>query len=78
MEGTYEVRLPGIGVRVANGDINGALKKLKKRVFDAKILIDVQRHREYEKPSERKRRKRNESINRMQRERSKLLKERGY
>lgn len=65
-------------VKVINGDMAGALKKLKKKVFGERILFDFMRHQAYEKPSERRRRRKNEAIRRYHREQDRLFKERGY
>ena len=56
-------------IEVHSGDINRALRELKRLVFKEKILIEYKQHMQYEKPSERKRRKRAEAILRHRKER---------
>lgn len=46
-----EVSLRGSLVEVRNGDINGALRRFKKKVQDDGILQEVKRREAYEKPS---------------------------
>lgn len=50
------------GVIVRNNDINKALKELKKKVYREKILIEYRQKMNYEKPSEKRRRKKAEAI----------------
>ena len=49
-------------VEVRNNDLNGALKLLKKLVYKERILIEYKQRMQYEKPSEKRRRKRAEAI----------------
>jgi small subunit ribosomal protein S21 len=49
-------------VVVRNNDINRAIKELKKKVYRERILIEYKQRMAYEKPSEKKRRKRAEAI----------------
>lgn len=65
-------------VKVINNDMATAMKKLKKKVFGERILFDYMKHQAYEKPSEKKRRRKNEAIRRYQREQDKLTKEKSY
>jgi len=60
--------LTGLSVEVRNNDINKALKELKKRVYRERILIEYKEHMAYEKPSEKRRRKRAEAILRRKKE----------
>lgn len=46
-----EVSLRGTRVEVRNGDINGALRRFKKRVQDEGVLQEVKNREAYEKPS---------------------------
>lgn len=55
-------------IRVYNNDIEAALKRLKRIVFDEGIIREVMRRRAYEKPSEKKNRKRRESTARARKE----------
>lgn len=49
-------------VEVRNNDINRAIKELKKKVYRERILIEYKQHMAYEKPSEKKRRRKAEAI----------------
>ena len=55
-------------VIVKDNNVTNALRLLKKKLKDEKTMIEFQRHLEFEKPSERKRRKRLSSIKRIQTE----------
>ena len=57
---------------VRNGNVEGALRKLKKKMFDAGTIKDLMDRRYHEKPSDKKRRKKKEVINRL---RKKTLKD---
>lgn len=46
-----EVSLRGSLVEVRNGDINGAMRRFKKKVQDDGVLQEVKRREAYEKPS---------------------------
>ena len=46
-----EVSLRGTLVEVRNGDINGAMRRFKKKVQDDGVLQEVKRREAYEKPS---------------------------
>ena len=65
-------------IEVKNDDLGAALRKLKKKVFNEQILVDFVKKSRYEKPSDKRRRKRQEAIRRQRRDREKQLKERGY
>ncbi len=62
-------------VEVKNDDINRAIKDLKRRVFKEKILIEYKQHMAYEKPSERRRRKRAEAVLRCRKEQQEIYDE---
>jgi len=55
-------------VEVRNNDINRALKELKKKVYRERILIEYREKMFYEKPSEKRRRKRAEAVLRRRKE----------
>jgi len=55
-------------VVVFNNDVNSAYKKLKKKMFDEGVIRELRDRRFYEKPSEKKRRKRAESIRRIKKD----------
>ena len=59
-------------VEVRNNDINRALKELKKKVYRERILIEYKQRMSYEKPSEKKRRKRAEAILRRRKDQEKF------
>ena len=48
----------GIGVTVRNGRIDVALSVFKKKIKNAKVLIDYKSRMEFQKPSDKKRRER--------------------
>jgi ribosomal protein S21 len=48
----------GIGVVVRNGRLDIALSVLKKKIKNAKVLIDYKARMEFQKPSDKKRRER--------------------
>lgn len=58
-------------VEVRNNDINRALKELKKKVYRERILIEYKQRMAYEKPGEKKRRKRAEAILRRRKDQEK-------
>ena len=51
--------LPGIQVKVFNNNIEGALKIFKRKVKDSNIMMDLKKKAYYEKPSTKRRQKRN-------------------
>lgn len=46
----------GLGVVVRNDDINGAIRKFKKKVQESGILQEYRKKQEYEKPSAKRKR----------------------
>lgn len=48
----------GLGVRVRDGNVERALAKFKKKIKDAKVLIEYKERMYYKKPSEIRRRDR--------------------
>lgn len=62
-------------VQVYNNDVNGAMRKLKKKLFEEGVINEIMRRRYYEKPSDRKRRERKENIARSKKEHQKYLSE---
>lgn len=44
--------IKGLSVEVRNGDVNGALRKFKRKVQDSGIIQEVRKREYYEKPSE--------------------------
>jgi small subunit ribosomal protein S21 len=53
-------------VEVRNGNVEKALKILKKKLFDDGAIRDAMERRYYEKPSVTRRRKHKEAVNRTQ------------
>jgi len=52
----------GLSVTVHNGNIEGALKILKRKVKDSNLFLDLKKKEYYEKPSKLNREKRNLAI----------------
>ena len=57
--------MPGIRVK-DNESFESALKRFKKKCEKAGILADVRKHQHFEKPSEKRKRKENNSRRKMQ------------
>ena len=49
---------PGLAVTVENNNVEGAIKRFKRKVKDSRLLLDLQTRSHYKKPSELKREKR--------------------
>ena len=54
-----EKQLEGLQVRVYNNNVDLALRKLKKKVKNANLMLDLKKKSYYRKPSEIKREKKN-------------------
>ena len=54
----------GLQVEVKGGNLEGALKVLKKRMASEGVFRDMRRQEAYEKPSEQRRRKAEEAVRR--------------
>ena len=52
-------RLEGLQVKVFNNNVEGALKKFKRKVKDTEMMLELKKRSFYKKPSELKREKRN-------------------
>ena len=52
-------RLEGLQVRVFNNNVEGALKKFKRKVKDTEMMLELKKRSFYKKKSELKREKRN-------------------
>ena len=52
-------RLEGLQVKVFNNNVEGALKKFKRKVKDSEMMLELKKRSFYKKPSELKREKRN-------------------
>ena len=68
----------GIRVEVRNGNLEQAMRVLKKKVLKEGIIKDYRAKSVYEKPSERKRRKKKEGIANFKKKQKKLMSQRGY
>ena len=67
-----------ITVQVRQGNLEQAMRVLKKKVQREGIIKDYRAKSVYEKPSERKRRKRKEGIANYKKKQKKLKAKRGY
>jgi ribosomal protein S21 len=52
-------RLEGLQVKVFNNNVEGALKKFKRKVKDSEMMLELKKRSFYKKKSELKREKRN-------------------
>jgi ribosomal protein S21 len=71
-------RTEGIMVTVRNDDINGALRKFKKKVQESGILQIYKEKQTFVKPSEKKRKAKAAGRARWLKKQAKDLRERGY
>ena len=67
-----------ITIQVRNGNLEQALRVLKKKSQKVGLLKELKARQYYEKPSEKKRRKKKEGIANYKKKQSKLLRTRGY
>jgi small subunit ribosomal protein S21 len=67
-----------ITVQVRNGNLEQAMRVLKKKVQKEGIIKEFRAKSVFEKPSERKRRKKKEGIAAAKKKQKKLLRTRGY
>ena len=51
--------LPGLQVKVYNNNVDGALKVFKKMVKESGLMLDLKKKAYYEKPSKKRREKKN-------------------
>jgi ribosomal protein S21 len=49
---------PGLAVTVENNNIEGAIRRFKRKVKDSQLMLELQDRSQYKKPSELKREKR--------------------
>ena len=52
-------RLEGLQIKVFNNNVEGALKKFKRKVKESEMMLELKKKSFYRKPSEVKREKRN-------------------
>ena len=67
-----------ITIQVRNGNLEQALRVLKKKSQKSGILKELKARQYFEKPSEKKRRKKKEGIANVKKKKAKLLRIRGY
>jgi small subunit ribosomal protein S21 len=67
-----------IKVEVRNGNLEQAMRVLKKKVLKEGIIRDYRMKSVYEKPSEIKRRKKKEGIANFRKKQKKLMAQRGF
>ena len=65
----------GLYVDVRNNNIEGALKKFKRKVKESGLMVELRDRQYYEKPSEKRRREKNLSKSR---QRYKVIKEKKH
>ena len=70
-----EKKSRGLYVEVRNNNIEGALKKFKRKVKDSGLMVELRDRQYYEKPSEKRRREKNLSKSR---QRYKVIKEKKH
>ena len=68
----------GITIQVRNGNLEQAMRVMKKKLQKDGVLKELRARQYFEKPSEKKRRKKKEGIANVKKQRSKLLRQRGY
>lgn len=71
-------RTEGIMVTVRNGDVNGALRKFKKKVQEAGIIQEYKERQHYVKPSEQRKKAKAAGRARWLKKQAKEKRERGY
>lgn len=60
-------------IEVRNNNVDRALKVLKRKLTDEGVFKDMQKHRFYEKPSDKRRRKKRAAVARARREEAERL-----
>jgi len=68
----------GIVVTVRNGNLEQAMRVLKKKVQKAGLVKELRQRQYYEKPSDKRVRKKKEMAKNWKKKQAKLLKMRGY
>ena len=68
----------GITIQVRNGNVEQALRVLKKKLQKDGLLKELKAKQYFEKPSEKKRRKKKEGIANWKKTQKKLKAQRGY
>ena len=68
----YYINKKGLTVRVLNGNLEGAMTQLKRRINQEGVMKELRKRRFYEKPTTRRRRKKAEARIRRLRKKSTL------
>lgn len=71
-----EIRIRPLEVEVRDGDLEGAIRALRKKMSNEGVLAELKQRRFAEKPSEKKRRKKREAIKKMRRSRGRKARQR--
>lgn len=69
-------RIRPLEVEVRDGDLEGAIRALRKKMSNEGVLAELKERRFAEKPSEKKRRKKREAIKKMRRSRGRKARQR--
>ena len=67
-----------ITIEVRKGNVEQAMRVLKRKVQKEGLVKELKERQYFEKPSEKKRRKRKENIANVKKEKKKLERQRGY
>jgi|TARA_B110000977_G_scaffold182054_1_gene243311 small subunit ribosomal protein S21 len=73
-----EVYKLSITVDVRNGNVEQAMRVLKRKVMKEGLVKELRERQSFEKPSEKKRRKKKENIANVKKNKKKLERTRGY
>ena len=67
-----------ITIQIRNGNVEQALRVMKKKLQKDGFLKELKARQYFEKPSEKKRRKKKEGIANVKKKKAKLMRTRGY
>jgi small subunit ribosomal protein S21 len=68
----------GLKIEVRNGNVEQAMRVLKRKLMKDGIMKELRQRESYEKPSEKKRRKKKENIANYKKKMKKLMAMRGF
>ena len=68
----------GLKIEVRNGNVEQAMRVMKRKLMKEGVMKELRARESYEKPSERKRRKKKEAIANYKKEQKKLARLRGF
>ena len=68
----------GLKIEVRNGNVEQAMRVMKRKLMKEGVMKELRARESYEKPSERKRRKKKEGIANYKKKQKKLRLQRGY